>query len=57
MELDMLEVLLSHREHIARVSQEHVTAFLILGHILVLTLFEVLQFRIVVAPLSIQQAL
>ena len=49
MELDMLEVLLSHREHIARVGQEHVTSFLILGHILILTLLEVLQFGIVVA--------
>ena len=49
MELDMLEVLLSHREHIARVGQEHVASFLILGHILILTLLEVLQFGIVVA--------
>ena len=49
MELDMLEVLLSHREHIARVGQEHVASFLIFGHILILTLLEVLQFGIVVA--------
>ena len=45
----MLEVLLSHREHIARVGQEHVASFLILGHILILTLLEVLQLGIVVA--------
>ena len=44
MEFDSLEVLLRHREHIATVGQEHIPTLLILGHILVLTLLEVLQF-------------
>ena len=44
----MLEVLLSHREHIARVCQEDIATFLVFGHILIFALLEVLQFCIVV---------
>ena len=49
MELDVLEVLLRHGEHIARVGEEDVAALLVLGHILVLALLEVLQLGLVVA--------
>ena len=49
MELDMLEVLLRHRQHIAGVGQEHVAPLLILRHILILALLEVLQLLLVVA--------
>ena len=45
----MLKVLLGHLQHIARVGQEHVASFLIFGHILILTLLEVLQFGIIAA--------
>ena len=45
----MLEVLLRHRQHIAGVGEKHVASLLVLGHILVLTFLEVLQFCIVVA--------
>ena len=49
MELDVLEVLLRHGEHVARVGQEDVAAFLVLGHVLVFAFFEVFQFCGVVA--------
>ena len=40
----MLEIFLSHREHVAAVGKEDVVSFLVLGHILILTFLEVLQF-------------
>lgn len=45
----MFEVLLSHTQHIARISEEHIAALNILCHILVLTLLEVLQFLLIVS--------
>ena len=56
-ELDVLKVLLRHRQHITRVGEEHVASLLVLGHILVLALLEVFQFRIIVAlnPTSLIQ--
>ena len=45
----MLEVLLGHRQHITRVGEEHITSFLVLGHILILALLEVLKFLRIVA--------
>ena len=45
----MSEVLLSHTQHIARISEEHIAALNILCHILVLTLLEVLQFLLIVS--------
>ena len=47
-ELDMFEVLLRHREYIARVSEEHIAPLLVLGHILIFALLEVLQLGIVI---------
>ena len=48
-ELDMLEVLLCHGEHIAGVGKEYVAAVLVLRHVLVFALLEVLQLLLVVA--------
>ena len=45
----MFEVLLSHTQHIARISEEHIAALNILCHILILTLLEVLQFLLIVS--------
>ena len=39
----MLEVFLSHREHITGVSKEHITSLFVFRHILILTLLEVFQ--------------
>ena len=49
MELDVLEVLLGHREDIAGVGEEDIAALLVLGHVLVFTLLEVLELLRVVA--------
>ena len=49
MELDILEVLLCHRQHIAGVGKEDIAAILVFRHILIFALFEVLQFFLVVA--------
>ena len=49
MELDVFEVFLRHGENITRVSEEDITTLLILRHILVLTLLEILELRIIVA--------
>ena len=43
MELDMLEILLSHAQHISAVSQEDIPALLVLSHILILALLEVVK--------------
>ena len=48
MELDVLEVFLCHGEHVTRIGQEDITPFLVLGHILILTLLEILQLLLVV---------
>ena len=55
MEADMLEVLLRHLKHIARVSEEDIAAFAVLRHVLVFTLLEVLEFfgRIALNPASL----
>ena len=57
MELDVLEVLLSHRQHIARVSKEYIASVAVLSHILILALLELVEFISVVAlyPASIVQ--
>ena len=44
----MLEIFLRHREHIARIGQKDITAFLVLRHILVLAFLEVFKFCLVV---------
>ena len=49
MELDMLEVLLSHLEHIARVGQEDVPTLFVLRHILILALLKGLELGRIVA--------
>ena len=49
MELDVLEILLGHLKHIARISKEHITSFPVLCHILILTLLECLKFSVVIA--------
>ena len=49
MELDVFEVFLGHGENITRVSEEDITALLILRHVLVLALLEILELRIIVA--------
>ena len=49
MELDVFEVLLGHAQHVAAIGQEHVSAVLILGHILVLALLKVFQLLWIVA--------
>ena len=49
MELDMLEVLLSHLQHIVGVGEEHVAAFAVFCHILVFALLECVEFSFVVA--------
>ena len=48
MELDVLKILLGHREHVARVGKEHVTTFLVFRHILVFAFLEVIKFLRVV---------
>ena len=48
MELDMLEVFLSHTQDITTVGKKHITTILILCHILILALLEILQFSLVV---------
>lgn len=47
MELDMFEILLSHGQDITAVGEEDVTTLSVLGHILVLTLLEVLHLGLV----------
>ena len=42
-ELQMLEILLRHGEHIAGVGQEHVSSLSVTRHVLVLALLEMLQ--------------
>ena len=56
-ELDILKVLLSHRENVARVGKENVTTVLVLCHILILTFLECLKFLSIVAlnPASLMQ--
>ena len=56
-ELNMLEVLLRHRQHIAGVGKEHISAVLVFCHILVFALLEVFEFCRVVAfhPASLVQ--
>ena len=56
-ELDVLEVLLSHRQHIARVGKEYIASVAVLSHILILALLELLEFLGVVAlyPASLVQ--
>ena len=58
MELDVLEVHLSHLKHIATVGQEDITAFAILRHVLVLALLEGFEFFSIIAlyPTSLVQA-
>ena len=48
-ELDVLEVLLRHGEHIAGIGEEDIATFLVLGHILVFTLLEVFELSSIVA--------
>ena len=48
-ELDVFEIFLGHGENITRVSEEHITALLVLRHVLVLTLLKILELRIIVA--------
>ena len=48
MELDMLEVFLSHAQDITTVGKKHITTILILCHILILALLEILQLSLVV---------
>ena len=57
MELDMLEVLLCHREDISGVGKEHIPTLLVLSHILVLALLEGLEFLLVITtdPASLVQ--
>ncbi len=47
-ELDVLKVLLCHAQHIAGVGEEDITAFYVLGHILILTLLEVVKFGCII---------
>ena len=47
-ELDVLKVLLCHAQHIAGVGEEDITAFYVLGHILILTLLEVFKFGCII---------
>ena len=58
MEFDVLEIVLGHLEHVVAVGQENVAAFAVLGHELVLALFEGFQLRRVVAfyPTRLVQA-
>lgn len=49
MELDVLEILLGHAQHITAVGQEYVAAILILGHILIFTLLEVFKLLWIIA--------
>lgn len=48
MEFDVLEVFLRHAKHISAVSEEYVTPFAILGHVLVFASLEILQLLLVV---------
>ena len=49
MEADVFEVLLSHLEHEVALGQKDVSSILILGQILDLSLFEFIEFGLVVA--------
>ena len=49
MELDVLEVLLRHREDVAGVGKEDISVIFVFRHILILTLLEILQFCRIVA--------
>lgn len=49
MESDVLEVFLSHLQHIARVGKEDVATLFVLGHILIFALLEVVEFLLVIA--------
>ena len=49
MELDVFEIFLGHREDVARIGEEDITALLILRHILVLALLEVLKLCVIIA--------
>ena len=53
----MLEVLLRHRKHVARVGEEHIATVAVLCHILILALLELVEFCGVVAlyPASLVQ--
>ena len=48
MEADILEVILCHLKHIARVSKEYIATFAVLCHVLILTLLEIFKFNRVV---------
>ena len=48
-ELNLFEILLRHAQHVAAIGQENIAAFLVLGHILILTLLKVLQLLRIVA--------
>lgn len=48
-ELDVLEILLSHAEHITRVGEEYIATLDIFCHVLILTLLELVEFCLVVA--------
>ena len=45
----MLKVLLCHREHVARVGEEHIATVAVLSHILILALLELVEFFGIVA--------
>jgi hypothetical protein len=42
MEMQVLEVLLSHTQDITAIGKEHISAITVFGHVLVLALLEVL---------------
>ena len=58
MEFDVLEIVLGHLKHVVAVGQENVAAFTVLGHELILALFEGFQLCFVVAfyPARLVQA-
>lgn len=49
MEPDVLEILLSHLQHIAGICKEDIAPLAVFRHILVFTLLEILKFLFVVA--------
>lgn len=48
-ELDVLEVLLCHREHVARVGEEHIATVAVLRHVLILAFLELIKLFSIVA--------
>ena len=58
MEFDVLEIVLGHLKHVVAVGQENVAAFAVLGHELILALFEGFQLCLVFAfyPARLVQA-